>query len=302
MNIRLRRRRFGQLVFASAATVALGNITQKSLAQTGTLLYGVRVDSKGTGVIFQALDLATGQIQDISDRTAKFKLKEKKERLSGFTALADGTFSIATAPKKLDVTGKPDKLSRLFSRLTTEKILEELPGLPQKGAVESLLRTNNGKILNKAEELLTIISLNQGVLPFRLGTINRQDGKLSLTTELELPSNRRFSNLTQSPVNGVIYATSIGSGDSTKLVQFDLVNRSAITGKGKIINLAQLSFNGEPLENDLLSLACSPANQLFALADPTYEGTNSLFLIDVNTGVMTLLTKFDVDKISFPRP
>jgi hypothetical protein len=63
-----------------------------------------------------------------------------------------------------------------------------------------------------------------------------------------------------------------------------------------------LTFNNRPLLNDLASLAFSPEGQLYALGDPTYQGTNSLFTIDPNTGAMTFVIAFAVNKITFNRP
>lgn len=63
----------------------------------------------------------------------------------------------------------------------------------------------------------------------------------------------------------------------------------------------ELRFNGRPLSNDLACLAFSPSNQLFALADPNLEGSNSLFSVDPQTGQMQFLRKFAVDKIAFSK-
>lgn len=300
MNLRLKRRRFGQLAIASAATAAFTNLTTKTLAQKkDSLLYGVRTDSKGTGIILQFWDLTTNIIQDLDTTTLGPSLQsdvlQPDERLSGFTVLPDGTFITATAPTMFVTTKKPDKLSKLIlkNKSSSPKILSALQGLPGNSTVESLLSTKKGK-------LLSILSLNQGTPPFILADTDSQTGQVSPTDELALQPNLRFSNLTQAP-DETIYATSIGSEGITSLVQLDLVNKSVITGKGKIIPLPRLSYNGKPLANDLLGLACSPANQLFALGDPTYEGTNSLFIVDVKTGEMKLLRKFNVDKIAFDR-
>lgn len=84
-------------------------------------------------------------------------------------------------------------------------------------------------------------------------------------------------------------------------MQLDLENRAVVSGRGKIIRLVELSFKNKPLENDLASLAFSSSGQLFALADLKYEGTNSLFTVDMKTGAMTLVRKFAVDKILFAR-
>ena len=49
-------------------------------------------------------------------------------------------------------------------------------------------------------------------------------------------------------------------------------------------------------------IATSPAGQLFGLGDPEYQGTNSLFTVDVSTGAMSFVREFGVDQITFARP
>lgn len=296
MNLKLKRRRFGQLAIASAATATITNFANKSIAQTSLLVYGLAPDSAGTGLILQGLNLATGEIIDLSTNTRGFILKAN-ERLSGFTVLPDKkvnkTFRWSTGPAKFVTKGKPDKLSRLASRGASLNTKETLPGLPAKGAIDSLLATNDQKLIG-------LVGLNQGTPPFRLVAIDDQLGRVSFNDQLLLPENRRFSNLTQCP-DGTIYATALGPEGDTSLVKIDLVNKSPITGKGKIIPVARLSFQGKPINNDLLALACSPSNQLFALGDPLDEGKNSLFSVNPTDGVMTLLRQFNVAKIAFAR-
>lgn len=282
----IKRRRFFQLMFANAvATTVLGNLGKKSLASNKNspqLIYGVRVTSGR--VLLLSLDLATGQIQDLSASTPELNLLPN-ERLSGFTLLSDGTFVLATAPTTATITGQSASLSRLLS-FSSPQTLPALQGLERNSTIESLLGTNE-------RELLSIISLNQGSPPFRLATINLQTGQVSFINDLPLPPNRRFSNLAQRP-DGHIYATSIARESSTGLVQLELQ-------LGNLINLSPLSFNNQFVLNDLASLTYSPANQLFALADPTSKGTNSVFRVDETTGVMEMPTDFEVDKIVFAR-
>lgn len=287
MNLRLKRRRFGQLALVSAATTALSSFAKKSFAQTSTLIYGVTPDSRGNGLLLQTLNLVTGQIQQ---RNLGRSL-EAGERLSSLTTQLDGTFIVATGPRTKRMSRGRGRRSRLVSSGAQTPTPPQ--GINRDGAFESLLTTNDGR-------LLSIVSLNQGTPPFRLADVNRATGQISIRVEVDLPDNRRFSNLCQD-TQGAIYATSLGSEGVTKLVQIDTVNRSIITGKAKIITLAELSFNGEPLENDVADLAWSPSNQLFALADPSFEATNSLFIVDVKTGVMQFIRKFAVQKITFSR-
>lgn len=280
----IKRRRFVQLMFANAIAVGVfGNLTKKSLALNNylpQLLYGVRIISGR--VLLLALDLTTGQIQDLSATTPEITLLPN-ERISSFTLLPNGTFILATAPVTATITGPPASLSRLLS-FSSPQTLPTLQGLENNSTVESLLGIND-------LELLSIVSLNQGTPPFRLATINLQTGQVSFINELLLSPIRRFSNLAQCP-DGHIYATSIGGEGSTGLVQLDLQ-------QGSIIDLSKLSFDNKPLLNDLVSLAYSPSNQLFALSDPTYKGTNSVFSVNEISGVIEFVTDFEADKIIF---
>lgn len=327
MNLRLKRRQFGQLALASAATTVISNLATKTIAQQPQLtIYGVRLTpvsssvtedvvdasaaNKTPGIILQSVNLVNNQElftteipeqfvqnrQEITETLNKaFVIKKPSERVTGFTALSDGKFVVAVSA----ATKKGD-----FSRfiLFSENIKNSTPkGLKAKkikknNTVESLLAIQN-------DQILSIVSLNQGRPPFELAVINLRSGQVDSGASLglpDLPLNHRFSNLAQS-ADGTIYATAMDSEGVPILVQLDLLNKSSITGRGKIIKLVQLSFNNKPLESDLASLAFSPSGELFTLADPMYEGTNSLFTVDQKTGEMKLLRRFAVDKIAFKK-
>lgn len=278
---RLRNQQFYLTMLAIAfAIIGVAAIKSAAIAQESPLVYGVRATSGE--VVLESLDL-TDQLQSSIQTGITL---EANERLSGFTLLADGTFTLATAPTTAAVNGGVN-LSRLIFFVASPQpqivVFPELPGLAANNTIESLLATQDGK-------LLSILSLNQGTPPFSLATIDRNNGQVS-PSSITLPSDRRFSNLTQCP-NGTIYLTSLGRSDSTSLVQLDLQQE-------QLISLPRLTFNYMPLSNDLASLACSLSNQLYALSDPTFQGTNSLFTLDASTGVMSLVKPFAVDKITF---
>lgn len=318
MNLRIKRRRFGQLVVAGATSAAVAQFAGKTVAQQPQLIiYGVRLSAPNPtaedlfditpGIVIIPLDIATGieltpsvvlpsplgnkaVLNNISNKAI---FTQPRERLTGFTALLDGTFIIPST-----FSSKKGDSSRLV--FFDKKISKFQKGLKLSGfkkrntTIESLLATKDGR-------LLSVISLNGGMPPFDLAVINPQTGKVTSGSELafpELPENQRFSNLIQMP-DGSIYATNLAHEGVINLVQLDLNNKSLVTGRGKIIKLSALKFNGKTLEDDLLDAAVSPIGQIFALADPNREGTNSLFNVDVKTGEMQLLRKFEVDKITF---
>ncbi len=277
---RLRHQRFYLTMLAIAfAIIGVAAIKSPVFAQESPLVYGVRATSGE--VVLESLDLTNDQLQSSVQTGITL---EANERLSGFTLLADGTFTLATAPTTAAVNGGVN-LSRLMFFVPSPQpqiaVFPELPGLAANNTIESLLATQDGK-------LLSILSLNQGTPPFSLATIDRTNGQVS-PSSVTLPPERRFSNLTQCS-DGTIYLTSLGQSDSTSLVQLDLQQE-------QLISLPRLTFNNMPLSNDLAGLACE-SNQLYALSNPTFEG-NSLFTIDASTGVMSLVKSFAVDKITF---
>lgn len=326
MNLRIKRRRFGQIALASAAAAATANLADKTLAQSQPVIYGARLGAPATPpkaainattnfagattdapnttprIVVESLNLTTGQqistsdlpqasVQNrqVADPTADSAVAiASRERLTGFTTLADGTFLLATV-----ATTDRGSFTRLsFGDSKSSRSGLKVSGLQRNSTVENLLSTKDGR-------LLTILSLYQGTPPFEVAVLDSKTGRVSSSNELPaVPENRRLSNLTQAP-DGTIYATAVGMEGSTDLVQVDLTNRAIATGRGQIIYIASLTFNHRTLDNDLAGLAFSPSNQLFALADPNYEGTNSLFSVDIKTGAMTWLRQFAVEKISF---
>lgn len=126
MNLRIRRRRFGQIAIVSAALSAIGNFAGKTVAQQAeSIIYGVSLASStdiiniGTkiaelidvnitpAVTLISSDLVSGRdlatislngininIEDTLVETANKALyTEPSERLTALTPLADGSFS-----------------------------------------------------------------------------------------------------------------------------------------------------------------------------------------------------------------
>lgn len=288
MYIRIKRRRFGSLALGSAATVALSNLPKRVLAQNKQLLYGIDVNDKGGSLTLYAFDIATGQVQNLGPQALSLN---SQERLTTFSISNDRTFTYGVG-NRVSVAGRrPAARGRLTSSSTQQ--LPPLSGISSNSVVESLLIQKNG-------QQLAILSLNQGSPPFRLANIDRLTGKVSIVTDVDFAANRRFSNLIECQ-DGSIYATTMGSEGSPGLVKIDRLNKSIVSGKSRLIYLPPLTFNKKPLENDLLGLACSASNRIFALADPAYEGTNSLFAVDLKTGTLKFVAKFPVSKIAFSK-
>ncbi|MGL4617695.1 hypothetical protein [Chroococcidiopsis sp.] len=67
------------------------------------------------------------------------------------------------------------------------------------------------------------------------------------------------------------------------------------------IVLVKLGLNGRPLHEDVVCLAFSPSNQLFALVAPNLEGRCSLFSVESQIEQMQFFRKFAVSKIAFSK-
>jgi hypothetical protein len=278
----MKRRQFVLNILAGATSASIFLSLEKrtlGYAIPSQLLYGVRANV-GKIQLF-SLDLNTLVVQDLTSTIPEIIL-QPNERLSSFTVMLDGTFVVTTAPSVILQASSPSRLIT-FSPSTTLPTSQELD---QSITIESLCARNNG-------ELLSIISLNQGVPPFNLAKINQQTGEVSfLNDQLALPTNARFSNLTESP-DGYLYTTYLSGEASTKIVQLFLE-------EGSFNILSQLSYNGGLVYNDLFDQAYSPLKDgIFVLANLNYQNPNSILWVNEELGVMELITAFAVDKIAF---
>lgn len=299
---KLNRRKFNQLIMASTTIAAIGVPIEQAVAEEAEekpKLLGFRVrpvattrktdnqdeeDGSDTEIVFQTIDPETGQIQNGKERvllgTPLFL--QRGERIAGFAALSSASLLFS---KTQGVPGAPKVVSHL---LVVDKSSQTLTvkGLGDNNTVETLLITDDGS-------LLCIVSLNSGVPPFALATIDAETGTASLLEDFHFPSDKRFSNLTQCG-NGLIYGTSIGTQGSIRLVQIDIPNQ-------QIIDLPFLHFEEQMVSDDLKSLTFSSSGQLYALADLKERGKNLLLTIDIDTGALRLVNEIDTEKITFSR-
>ncbi|MGI2901896.1 hypothetical protein [Tolypothrix sp. VBCCA 56010] len=326
MNLRIRRRRFGQIAILSAALSAIGNFAGKTVAQQAeSIIYGVSLTSSSSIInigikigelidvnispavtlissdLVSGRDLATIQLPSINlnnldtliETANKALYTEPSERLTALTPLADGSFVIVSVASTK--TGNFNRIILIDAKSTRPLRALRVSGFRRvNGTLESLVAI-------KENNFLGVVSLNEGTPPFDLVNLDLNSGKLNYSDDLPiLAANLRFSNLAQAP-DGTIYATLLSSQGGTTLVQVDLENKAIVSGRGKIIRLSELKYDGKPLENDLLSLAVSRSGEVFALANPTDEKINSLFSVDVKSGEMKFVRKFAADKIAFAR-
>ncbi|MBD2772980.1 hypothetical protein [Iningainema tapete] len=318
MNLRIRRRRFGQLALASAATAAIANLGTKAVAQSPANLFGIRFSS-GSGprtiedvssvtnvvnttpeLTLFSTNVATGSTiatlpiptTTVSNQNAPINLtptltpvESIEERLTSLTNQSDGIL-VSTVVSSTD-DGVATRLVFTNPNSSQSPTSVRLSGFPNNNStVESLVAT-------RANSLIGLISTNASVLPFELATIDRTTGNVISGASSGLPRldpTRGYGTLAQSP-DGTIYIVTTGREGTATLAQFNV-------GSG-ISTTVPLTFNNKPLGNGLLSLTISPSGEFYALANPNYQEVNSLFTLDPRTGVLTLVRQFDADQITF---
>lgn len=281
MELKLSRRRFGQLAIASTATGAIGYLANKTFAQTPNLtLYGARSTSAIGQALIQTLNVTSPSIGNLTNLTL-----QPGEKLSGFTFLKDGTlvlsFSAVLLGKKKDIDTRLVFIG--LSGVSLKRSLS-LSGLKKEETIDSLLGLRDGSLI-----ALTI--KKNGKPPVNLVKIDTSSGQVSLLDKIKLPQTDRFSNLAEGP-NETIYTTAVGRLGETSLVQLDL-------GKGKPTPLAELNFENTTWNSGLSSLTYSPGGELFALGARRYETPKNVYNVNPSTGAMTLRAeKWNVSKIA----
>ncbi|MBW4596340.1 MAG: hypothetical protein KME46_26410 [Brasilonema angustatum HA4187-MV1] len=278
--LKLTRRRFGQMVIATTTVAGFGYLGKRTVAQTSSIIYGVRVPKTGQLVI-QSLDLATKQIQDLTTVSI-----QPSEQLNSISYLGYNKFVLSISPLKTATKGNnsPRLLTVTVGQSTTSI---PISGLANDQNLANILVTNDGSLIglthksDKTSSTLVNIDANTGAI----NTINN----------ITLPVTERFDNLAQSRLdnvaesNGIIYTTNLTQQGNTSLVQLDLT-------KGQVSPGAQLTIDGKVWNSGFSSLASASGEQIYALGAPRYVTPNNLYTINVSTGVMTLIQQWDVVK------
>ena len=302
MELKLTRRRFGQLAIAGTVVAVLGNFQRKVFSQISTpqlVVIGVRLGpipspdvdtglddpmpdtdeiniapSATVGLILESLDIADAQPKPLPIPQI---LLDSDDQVTGFTSLSDGTLVAAITPVPTKRKGGGPTRLIVGPSPTTVTI----SGLKKKELLESLVGTKDGRLLG-------LVVKKNGRPPVRLVEIDQKTG--DFTSKLKLPENQRFSNLAECP-DGKLYTTGIGKDGKTSLLLLDLQ-------KGALDFIAELKVDNTSWDNGLESLVCSPANQLFAFGALRYQYPNALYSVDQSSGAMMKLQDFDVIKIT----
>lgn len=303
MNYMLSRRRFVQLAIASGTGTALFQLTSKTIAQQKLLIVGLQIgpainsssvanlrldslddDSDPTvtypeitqQISFVSLNEVTGQAEKLS--LAPVTLAAGEE-VTGFTALTNGTMVVAITPasnSKKDVNP-----TRLVFLSTPNNQSVTISGLKKQEKLGSLVGTSDGRLLG-------LVSRKDNKPPFRLVDINIQSGAINASSRVKIPENDRLTNLAQCD-DGNVYAIATDKSGDTSLVNLNSQQKTPITVNNQVWN------------NGFQSLICSSANQLFAFGTTRYESRQYLYVIDPQTGKLTLPKQFEANQIAVVR-
>ncbi len=301
MNYKLSRRRFAQLAIVAGTGIAINQLTNKTFAQQNLLIVGLRLgpvinpssvanltldslndDSEVASsaeisqeISFVSLNEVTGQAENLPLSPMTLLAGEE---VTGFTALADGTMIVAITP--VSNSKKDVNPTRVVILSTPNKPLT-ISGLKKQEKLGSLVGTSDGKLLG-------LVSRKDSKPPFRLVDINVQTGAISASSRVKIPGGDRLSNLAQC-ADGSIYAIATDKTGATSLVELNSQTKTPIT------------LNDQVWNNGLQSLACSSANQLFAFGSLKYNSRQSLYILNPQTGKMTLPKEFAANQVTVVR-
>jgi hypothetical protein len=251
--------------------------TRLGHSEDSQVLIGVRMVDKQ--LIVRSLDLANPQA--VQERG---KLNQQNgERLNGVFQNADRSINVLRT-----TTARGAPLRALVRDIGIPGVLTDaaeraIGGLSSTEAISSLLLPISGPPV-------ALVAHYSDTPPFFLVTLQTGPQWIVITRK-RLEADARYGHLTQCP-DGSVYATSMEPEAHPRLVQIDL-------HKSAVVPVHEIAFNGVSLQNDVADLACGRSGQLYALADPTYSRTNSLFAINSITGAATWISAFDVERMAF---
>ncbi|MBE9017507.1 hypothetical protein IQ272_15455 [Chroococcidiopsidales cyanobacterium LEGE 13417] len=301
MEIRISRRRFGQLAIATTTIAGFSYLASKTSAQTSGLTIA-GISSRGTVITpdssrtdVSSPSVETGDASDTSDTSQQVIISSidlptgrsqrgvtsalpTDESISGFAYLIDGTPVVAITPARTSRRKgrNPTRLS--FPGISRAEVT--VSGLTPQQRLESLMVTPDGTLFG-------LVANKNGTPPVRLVEVNPNTGTFNV--RLSLPSDQKYSTLAICP-NGTIYTTAVANG-ATTLVRINLAQAS-------VTPLVQLRLNNNSWGNGLQSLLCNNANQLIAFGAPRYIQPNALYTVDLSSGAMAKLVDFDAARVA----
>lgn len=275
-NLKSKGVRMARITTHTMLAAALLSASTAMAADIGRL-YGV-LDADGQ-MIVRTLDLATLKIEEKA-RVAG----GKSERLNGLFQRSDRSIGVLQTATANGVGNR----GRLRNMGNADRVAAsaggEVSGLKDNWSVSSLLMRKRG-------EALALVSHYSDTPPFFLATVATNAKGMKVTSATALNPVARFAHLTQCP-DGAIYATSMAPQWDTRLVKIDAATK-------EVFLMAEFSYRGKSLRNDVWDLACGPSGRLYALADPDNAGTNSLFAVNAASGELSYVTPYDVRRMAF---
>jgi hypothetical protein len=252
-------------------------ICDSGIALASEVLYGVKI--AGGTLVVRSLNLTSGLVEQPGDL-----VQPGNERLSGIFQNEDRSINVVRTSTKRDVNHRALIRNIGIPGLITDAAGRQVDGLAATDSISSLLISRSGPPI-------ALIARYTDTPPFSLVALDPQSWKPTALHSPWLDPNARYGHLTQCPY-GMIYASTREIEEGVHLIEIKL-------NESKIQQVSELNVDGRPLRNDVSDLACSPSGQLYALADPHYSGSNSLFAVELSTGAMRLLQKYDVDRMVF---
>ena len=263
---------------ACAIAVLLASmIGHSGIALASEVLYGVKV--VGGTLVVRSLDLTSALVEQPGNL-----VQPGNERLSAIFQNQDRSINIVRTSTKREVNHRALIRNIGIPGLITDASGRQVDGLAATDSISSLLIPRSGPPI-------ALIAHYTDTPPFSLVALDPQSWKATALHSPWLDPNARYGHLTQCP-DGTIYASTRQIEEGVHVIQISL-------NEARTQEVSELNVDGRLVRNDVSDLACSPSGQLYALADPYYSGSNSLFAVKLSTGIMTLLQKYDVDRMVF---
>jgi hypothetical protein len=231
-------------------------------------------------IVLQFLNLET---RKVTRQVVNQPILSPGERLTGLTYLSDGNLLVAITPDSAAANGsEPTR----FLILNQSSQTISVSGLKVDEALDSLL-------LLKSGSLIGLVTKKDGTGPAEIVDVNPKTGKVSFTNRISLPADRRFSCLAEAP-DGTLYTSVFRANATTELLKLDLAQKTVTV-------VAKLSVDDISWYHGIQSLIFTPVGQLVALANLEYRLPNSVYTIQLDTGVMTKVTDLEASRATLLR-
>jgi hypothetical protein len=266
MHIRIRRRRFGQLVIASAAASAIANLPRRAIAQkSATMLYGVAKAQQNTGAGTKNID--SGIVDAVSIDSKTTDIAPEKDAPNKTPSLMIVAANV--------LTGK--EVSRIAIPSTQVENINVKPEVSKKTVfTKSKERITNLTSLADGTLVVTsVVSTKEGNVT-RVAHVDPQSGKLVKAVKVSgfRIRNSTLESLVATKDNNLIAIASLSDG----IPPFEAVGFELKTGK---------VFSGESLALPILEKFRRYANLTLAPDGSIYgttlgsEGSTTLIKINL---------------------